>query len=328
MSSKGQKILRQIKIVAELKKGNYPNTQSMAKYFERFEGDDGAPMGCSPRTVMRDIQDLQLAYGAPIDYDEANKGYYLRDRSWEFKCPVFEEDFVSMTMLGTRLASDIVPEPLRTDIDTAISQTLATSSSEFFDTAMIDSILCASGVKAHINAAVFKTLFDAWRLKRAVALKYRDPQGKEAEYGFEPHIIAFHKGLWYVKGYACNTKELRIYACHRIISATRKPEGFETDRKLLDDTRRNGLFNYPKVAGIRLHCDASIAFYIHEQQKLFKSKIAPQEDGSLVVSLNPTVEHEVVRWILAEAGRIQVLEPQGLRKKIAEAGREIARRNS
>ncbi len=87
-------------------------------------------------------------------------------------------------------------------------------------------------------------------------------------------------------------------------------------------------FDYPKLRGIKLHCDASIAFYIFKQQKVFQSKIERQDDGSLVVSLRPTIEHEVIRWILGEAGRIQVLEPKSLRDKIADAGRDITRNNS
>ena len=77
-----------------------------------------------------------------------------------------------------------------------------------------------------------------------------------------------------------------------------------------------------------MHCDASIAFYIYEQQKKFHSKIERQEDDSLIVTLNPSIEHEVIRWILAEAGRIQVLEPASLRKKIREAGKNIYTQNS
>ena len=328
MGSKAQQILRQLKIIAEMKKGNYPNTQSISRLFVQNEDEFGEPMGCSSRTIMRDIQQLQQEFQAPIEYDSTNKGYFLRDPSWQFKCPVFEEDFVSMSILGTRLAEDIVPEPLKTDIDNAVSQTLATNSSDFFDAAMIDSILCASGVKASINPDVFMMLFNAWRRKQAVILKYRDPQGKESEYEFEPHIIAFHKGNWYLKGYLYRTKELRLFACQRITEARRNGHSYETDRKLLEDTRRKGLFNYPKVSGIKLHCDASIAFYIYEQQNLFNSKIERQPDDSLIVTLNPTVEHDVVRWILGEAGRIQVIEPQSLRERIAEAGREITRRNS
>ena len=167
----------------------------MSRLFFEYEGDDGEPMGCSPRTILRDIQQLQLEFGAPIEYDSTNKGYYLRNPSWEFKCPVFQEDFVSMTMLGTRLASDIVPEPLKTDIDNAMSQALASNSSEFFDAAMIDSILCASGVKASIDENIFKTLFDSWRRKRMVTLKYRDTKGQESESNLEPHLLVFHNEL-------------------------------------------------------------------------------------------------------------------------------------
>ena len=328
MSNKAQQLLRQLKMIAEMKKGNYPNTRTISELFSKIEGDAGEPMGCSQRTILRDIQQLQQEYNAPIDYDATYKGYYLRDPDWEFNCPVFQEDFVSMAILGTRLAEDIVPEPLKSDIDASVSQTLATNSSEFFDAAMIDSILCASGVKATISPEVFQVLFDAWRRKRMVTLTYCDPKGKVSEHNFEPHILAFHKGLWYAKGYIYRTKELRIFACQRIQTCKKNPQGFETDRKLLEDTRAHGLFNYEKTAGIKLHCDASIAFYVKEQQTVFKSKIEPQADGSLVITLNPSVEHDVIRWILAEAGRIQVLEPETLRRKIADAGREIARRNS
>ena len=328
MSAISQKQMRQMKLIAEMKKGNYPNSQSMARILRQSEGDAGEPLGCSERTIMRDIKDLQEEYNAPIAYDATNKGYYLENTAWEFRCPVFHKDFVTMSLIGTRLAEDIAPEPLKGDIRDAVTQTLTTNSSEFFDMAMIDSLLCASGVKATIDAAVFKVVFDAWRYKQAVRLKYRSPQGKEEEYDFEPHIIAFNKGLWYLKGYTFQTKELRIYACQRILEARSLARSFALDKRLVEETRTKGLFNYPKVAGIKLQCDASIAFYIHEQQRLFKSKITPQPDGSLVLELNPTVEHEVIRWVLAEAGRIQVLAPRSLREKIAAAGREIAARNA
>ncbi len=328
MSRSGQQMLRQLKMIAEIKKGNFPNTQTFARLFAEFEGEEGQPMRCSNRTILRDIQQLQQQYGAPIEYDNCNKGYYLRHPNWEFKYPVFQEDFLSMSILGSRLAADIVPDPLKSGIDRAVTQTLANNSAEFFDSAMLDSMLCASGMKSSIDATVFAALFHAWRRKQAVFLKYRDTRGKISEQEFEPHIIAFHKGLWYAKGYIYNSKTIKIYACQRMVELRRSGHGFEIDKELLQDTKKNGLFIYPRLSGIKLHCDASIAFYIHEQQKIFKSKIEPQDDGSLILSLNPSVEHDVVRWILAEAGRIQVLEPKALREKIAEAGREITRKNS
>ncbi|MDD3021747.1 MAG: WYL domain-containing protein [Alphaproteobacteria bacterium] len=328
MDKKSEQWMRKLKFIAEVRKNNYPTAENFAKKLTMYEGEDGQPFGCSARTIARDIKDLVEIHKAPLEYDARNRGYYLRDRSWRFEYPVFEEDFISMAMLGTRLATDILPDPLKKDVDDAVSQTLAMENSNFFDTAMIDTILCASGIKSSIDPAVFKRLFDAWRMQQMVVLTYRNPKGEISEHRFEPHLIVFHKGIWYAKGYKYGTKEIRLYAVQRIVELHNGGDSFELDKKLLEDTRKKGLFNYEKVSGIRLHCDASIAFYIYEQQKVFQSQIERQDDDSLIVTLNPTVEHEVIRWILAEAGRIQVLEPESLRKKIAAAGKNIMEKNS
>lgn len=328
MDKKSEQLLRKLKFIAEAKKNNYPNAHSFAQKLNEFEGEDGQPFGCSARTIARDIKDLIEVHKAPLEYDPMNRGYYLRNRAWEFSCPAFAEDFISMAMLGTRLSADILPEPLKRNVDTAVAQALAASKSDFFDTAMIESILCASGIKACIDPVIFKALFDAWRKKQRVRVTYKKPAGEVSAQEFEPHIIAFHRGVWYAKGYKPGSREVRLFAVQRIIGLEPAAGHFETDKRLVAETRKNGLFTYEKVAGIRLHCDATIAFYLHEQQKNFKSKIERQPDGSLIVTLNPTIEHEVVRWILAEAGRIRVLEPLWLRRKIAEAGQAIMASNA
>lgn len=328
MDKKSEQLLRKIKFIAEAKKNNYPNASDFARRLAQYEGEDGEPFGCSPRTIARDIKDLIEVHKAPLEYDAVNRGYYLRDPDWEFGVPVFEDDFVSMALLGTKLASDILPAPLSQDVDNAIAQTMATNTSEFFDSAMIEAILCASGIKASIDPAIFKAVFDAWRRKQTIHIAYRTPRGEVTEHDFEPHIIAFHRGIWYLKGYKYGTREVRLYAIQRIASVRGGIARFETDKKLLAETRRHGLFNYEKISGIKLHCDASIAFYIYEQQKKFRSRIERQDDDSLIVTLNPTVEHEVVRWILAEAGRIQVLAPESLKRKIRAAAENILERNS
>ena len=102
---------------------------------------------------------------------------------------------------------------------------------------------------------------------------------------------------------------------------------FETDKKLLEHTRKNGLFEYVKIDGVRLHCDASIAFYLYEHQKAKKFKIERQDDGSLIVTLRPATEYEVVRWVVGEAGKIKVLYPDYLRKKVAQAALDAWEKN-
>ena len=233
-----------------------------------------------------------------------------------------------MALLGTRIASDILPSPLKEDIDQAVSNALSGNSSDFFDDTMIESLICATGIKSAIEPTVFKTIFDAWRLHQMVAFEYRNPKGEITKRKFEPHIIAFHKGNWYAKGYDHGTKQVKSYAIQRMEQPEFGGDIFITDKKLLDETRRNGLFEYSKVDGVRLHCDASIAFYLYEHQKTKKFKIERQDDDSLIITLRPAFEHEVIRWVLGESGHIEVLEPKSLRQKVAKAAQKILEINS
>lgn len=329
MSRTTEQMLRQIKLIAEMRKGQFPNAQSFARQLALYEDVDGQPFTCSPRTISRDIQMLQKVYHAPVEYDESRRGFYLTDTNWEFRCPL-DDVTLTMALFATRLAEDMAPEPFHTDLDNATSRLLADGQADFFDPAMIDSLLCASGCKSSVIPSVFYTLYKEWKSRHVVRLTYRPPLGESREYSFEPHIIAFHKGNWYAKGYLAGDgkREERVFACQRMMKIEATEDCFPLDRKLVARVRKNGLFNYGKLEGVKLHCDASIAFYIQEQQFLHHSDIQTMPDGSLVVALNPVTEHEVMRWVLSEAGRIQVLEPSFLREKIAEAAQRILEKNS
>ena len=210
MSVQARQALRLMKFIAEMKKNNYPNAGSFSKLLCRMDVDENIDCACSPRTVARDIEILQKEYHAPIAYDAVHRGYYLKNSDWEFSVPVMSDEILSMTLLGTKLASDILPEPVKSDVDTAVEKALTGNSSEFFDEAMIESLLCASGIKAAVDPAIFKSVFEGWRCHQVLTLTYKKPNGEEQERKFEPHIIAFHRGIWYTKGYAYGTQEKNV----------------------------------------------------------------------------------------------------------------------
>jgi predicted DNA-binding transcriptional regulator YafY len=276
---------------------------------------------------MRDIETLKNEYKAPIEYDSANRGFFLLNPNWELNVPLISDDVLSMSMLSTRLASDFLPEPVRAKANSAMEKALAGNNSAFFDDAMIESILCATGIKSAVDPLIFRRVFDAWRQHQVIELTYHTPNKKESVLCFEPHILAFRNGVWYLKGYERGTKAAKIYAIQRIVSAVFAGDTFVSDKKLIEETRRNGLFEFPRISGIRLLCDASIAFYLREHQTVKQFKIEPRPDGSLIITLKPAVEHEVIRWILGESGKIKVLEPDSLREKVAAAGKLIWERN-
>ena len=327
MSVQSRQALRLMKFVAEMRKNNYPNAGSFARLLRRADEEENIPCTCSTRTIMRDIETLKNEYNAPIEYDAVNRGYFLLNPGWELNVPLMNDDVLSMSMLSTRLASDFLPEPVKARANSALENALAGNSSKFFDDAMIESILCATGIKSAIDPDVFKKVFDAWRMHQVIKLSYHKPNEPESARLFDPHILAFRNGIWYAKGYEHDTKDVKVYAIQRITDVAFAGDTFVSDKKLIEETHRNGLFVYPRISVIRLRCDASIAFYLREHQHVKQFKVELQTDGSLIISLKPAFEHEVIRWILGESGKIEVLNPPELRSKIAAAGKLIWERN-
>jgi predicted DNA-binding transcriptional regulator YafY len=317
--------LRLVKLVAEMRRNRYPNSETFAKMLcDQSVGGD-LDMSCTPRTIQRDIKILQTIYGAPIEFDARMNGFRLTRNTWDFQVPTQNEDLITYSLLGARVLEDIAPEPLKGKVRDTVDEELSTNSSDFLDEAFIESLIIATGIKADVDPAVFKGIFDGWRMRRPVEVLYCSPDGTETERLFEPHIVAFHHGIWYAKGYQLDPCEVRVLAIHRMRSVSLiHDKRFAIDRKLLEETRKNGLFSFRKIEGIVLRCDPDIGFYLREHQKVKKLKITTEPDGRLIVAMPPSVEHDVVRWILGEGGNIEVLEPVSLREKIAECGKRIA----
>lgn len=322
-----KQMVRLLRTVAELKKNSYPNSKNLADKFRTADLEENINIACSDRTVQRDIETLKKDFSAPVEFDPVQNGYYLTNTNWEFSCPVLCQDLISSSLLGARIAEDIAPQPLKGMIRDSVDMQLATNNSDLLDVAFIQSLIIASGIKASIDPVVFKGIFDGWRQREAIRFTYRRTDGEESEKYFEPHLISFHKGIWYTKGLNLPSEKETVYAIQRISNVKLSGKNFEIDKAIVEKVQKEGLFNYPKIEGIKLLCDASIGFYLHEHKDMKKFKIKVQEDGKLLVELAPAVEHDVIRWVLGEAGKIRVLEPDSLRKKVAESGKKIVEAN-
>lgn len=322
-----KQLIRLIKFVSELKQNRYPNCKTFAKMLYNIDIDDNINISCSPRTVLRDIKVLIKDFEAPIRFDAEKNGYYLTNHYWEFHCPLLCDNMIITSMLAVRLAEDIVPQPLKNMMKSSIDSQLTTNNAEFLDNTFIDSLIIASGAKVTIKPEIFRVIFDGWRQRRVVELIYQKPDGSQSSRLFEPHIIAFHKGVWYTKGFELPDEKERIFGLHRIISVRLGKGTFEISKKLLEDVYANGLFNYPKLKNVKLLCDSSIAFYLYEHQQAKHLQIESLENGDLLVTMPPSVEHDLIRWILGEGGNIRVLEPENLRRKILLAGEKLIENN-
>ncbi|MDD3020561.1 MAG: WYL domain-containing protein [Alphaproteobacteria bacterium] len=327
MANSRKQFTRLLKFVSEMKRKKYPNSKSFAEVLRQADITENIDIACDARTVQRDIEMLKKQYDAPIAFDAARNGYYLTNQSWSLQVPM-SNDFIAYSLLGSRALSEIVPAPLKLTMRSTMETTLASGKSDFLNEGFFETLIIASGLNVMIKTEIFKAIFDAWRGRSTLNIKYCGKDGEKSSRNFEPQIIAFHHGIWYLKGYSLPDRKLRVMAIHRIETVKILPQTFTLDMALLNETQTNGLFVYPKLEGVRLRCDASIAFYLREHQPVKKFKIEPQQNGDLIITLGPAIEHEVIRWILGESGKIEVLSPIELRSKIAASGKKIMEINS
>ena len=317
-----------VKIVADLRKNSYPNANTWVKKFEALDRNENLNIACGKRTVMRDIDSLRKDFNAPIEYSSEHNGFYLSNPYWEFQVPFFDDEMIMSAMLGAQLAGEILPSPVKEQIRDAVDNQIAENNSELLEKTFIETLLIASESKTTTSPEVFGTVFQAWRERRKLSLTYqKGSTGEITQRNFEPHIVAYHKGNWYVKGVDLSENKVITLAIFRIKKAELLRGNFEIRKDILQETKRNGLFNYPKIENIKVRCSADIAYYLYEQRKAKKLVIEPQADGTLIVTLPPSPEQDAIRWILGEGGNVEVLAPLDLRQKIHDLAIKTAEAN-
>ena len=88
---------RLLLIIEELKKNQYPNRNDLIKKYNRC-----TDYSVSTRTLARDIETLKEEFKAPIDFDYASNGYYLKNPEWDFDTPVKDTDLSIFLLGGSR----------------------------------------------------------------------------------------------------------------------------------------------------------------------------------------------------------------------------------
>jgi predicted DNA-binding transcriptional regulator YafY len=321
-----KQLIRLIKLVSELKQNRYPNCESFAKKLKEADLNQNLNIACTAKTVYRDIKTLKDEFNAPIEFDFESNGYYLKHHGWSFESPVLQENQLLSAVFGGKIAEDIIPEPVKSEIKGAVDSQLAVNNPDFLDTAFMESFIIATGVKVNITPWIFKVLFDAWTTHYAVKIQYHSHNGKKSNRIIEPHVIVYYNSVWYIKGICCEKNEDRVFAVHRIEEAEMTSKSFEPNKKIIDSVRTE-LFGYKKVKDVKIWCALSTARYVLEQNRKPGENVKLNEDGSVIVSFKEIPEHEVIQWVMRECGNIKVLQPNSLAQKVVKSAQKVINLN-
>ena len=322
-----KQIKRLVKFSSLLKQNKYPNATKFEKILRNADLYNNENIACSMKTIYRDIEILKTQYKAPIEFDAQYNGYYLKHHGWSLDFPVLQDEIMLASVLGAKLAQDLMPEPLKSKINDAVDQQLTSNNPDFLDSAFIDSLIAASGVKVEIDPKIFQTAFIAWQEHEALDIEYSTKDGDCSTRRIEPHVLTYYNAAWYIKGYCLKKKDIRVFALHRIVSAAGTGKYFEPDPLIIQAAKNRQIFTYKTIKNIEINCSAAIAGYINEQHQFYNEEIKEQDDGSVTVYIAEAPEHEIVKWILSEGGNAKVIKPQKLAKKIVTAAQLVVAAN-
>ncbi|MHB2021590.1 MAG: helix-turn-helix transcriptional regulator, partial [Candidatus Xenobia bacterium] len=152
-------------------------------------------------------------------------------------------------------------------------------------------------------------------------IEYWPPAGTSATArAIDVYHLTQSRGDWYAVAWCHLRRDLRIFALSRIKSAVPTadryviPADFDVKAYFRNSL---GIELAGEAQEIRLRFDADQARWVCERTWHLSQAMAPQADGSLILTLQVGISTELKQWILGYGPHVEVLSPAGLRDAIS-----------
>jgi predicted DNA-binding transcriptional regulator YafY len=283
-------------------------------------------LGCSRRTVMRDLQGLEQA-GLPI-YDERDG----REKRWKFidgftrqLPPPFTLSEIMALYFARALSRPLKGTPVHDPLDAAF-QKIATllppetkAMLDRFEKGFVTRTGPYKDYRRHRDLLDLVTR--AQQQGRALAVRYRSFARRETTARrISPYRLCYFRGGLYVIGHDDRRGEVRTFALERIQKAEMTSERFQVPKSFDFDSYMEsalGIFRGPEIR-VRIAFRGLSAPAIAERQWHPSQRIEARRNGTVVLALQVADTLELRRWILSFGAEAEVLEPVSLRNEIRD----------
>ena len=320
--ARGDQLSRQWKIIHTLVASTYGKTVA----------DLASDLGCTRRTVYRDLEALQ-AGGFPITTQTRdNRSYWqLLNASRQrvplaFSIPELMALYFGKDMLKTYRGTvffDAIESLLA-----KIKATLPPAYIDYLDR-IKDRVAAGPAPKkdyTHFGptiAELNRAIVEEKKIRLAYFSMGRQAHSRRTVH---PYRLRHVDDTLYLIGYCALRKGVRTFAVDRIKSVEvtgkgfRIPSTFDMQGFLQDSF---GIFQGPPVA-VAIRFDKSVAGYIRERIWHHSQALADQVDGSLIFTASVAGLEEISHWVLRWGSSAQVLAPIELRRIIGRHAAAMA----
>lgn len=136
-----------------------------------------------------------------------------------------------------------------------------------------------------------------------------------------------HKGSWYVLGYSYHAESIRLYAMPRIHNCKITndkfsiPKDFKLEQHI--NVQMEAWGNSSEKFKVEIEFVKGLKTYVMERTWYKGQTIKENKDGSVYLSFETNQLGQVVAWVMSFTGGVKVLNPPELKKRVADAAREI-----
>jgi predicted DNA-binding transcriptional regulator YafY len=292
----------------------YPNASTVARELE-----------VNPRTIYRDIDFLRGELNAPVEFCPRHNGYFYRED--RYTLPLFEltEGELIALFLAERVLQHFHGSPFVRDLEAAFRKLTAglpeTVSLNLADLSEACSVRVPdlSAAEARRFARLVRATQERAQLEVVYWTASRDAETRRI---IDPyHLISIEEG-WYLAAYCHLREEVRMFVPGRIRSLRETGEHFERPVDFLIDDYLDGSFGAIRGAGpvqtVRLRFSPFAARYIREKVWHPSQKLRTWRDGRVDLMLRVNHLLEIKRWVLSYGVECEVLEPDELRRQVAQ----------
>jgi len=167
-------------------------------------------------------------------------------------------------------------------------------------------------------------VFGAIRDKKPLTVTYQSPRSPELRnHLLHPlHVLEHRGGLYLFAKFPNIEDQVRLLAVERIRTwQVQKDETFEYPKDFDPQVLIGQAFDLTLGDPLKavIWFAASETPYIRERAWSSKQSIEVHSDGSCTLTMETSGHEDVARWVLGFGGKAEVLEPERLRQKVAEA---------
>jgi predicted DNA-binding transcriptional regulator YafY len=174
---------------------------------------------------------------------------------------------------------------------------------------------------------VIGALTDAMFKQRTCLVEYHSfGEDKVKHFKIDPLRFVERDGGLYVFVKATSFGNILVLAVERVLKLTPTDDCYKVPKNFDPDTLLKNAFNltYDDPVAVKVRFSADQARYVKERRWADKQTLTDQPDGSVILEMETSGRWDVKRWVLAYGADAEVLEPEDLRREIAEEINKMA----